>query len=182
MAGRVSCPQAPWLTVLDELTAVLSALPHEQMSDGARLLDDRDRRWFLCGQGRSGLVAQMAAMRLMHVGFTAHVVGEATAPAVVRGDGLIAISATGATPMTLHVARLARDLGAHVLAVTGRVDSELGSLAHSRIELPTSGTAQFGGTLFEQSALLVLDALVLGVTAGDPGAHALMQSRHANLQ
>ena len=98
MAGRVSCPQAPWLTVLDELTAVLSALPHEQMSDGARLLDDRDRRWFLCGQGRSGLVAQMAAMRLMHVGFTAHVVGEATAPAVVRGDGLIAISATGADP------------------------------------------------------------------------------------
>ena len=84
--------------------------------------------------------------------------------------------------MTLHFARLARDLGAQVLAVTSRADSTLATVAQTRIELRTPGTEQFGGTLFEQSALLVLDALVLDITAGDPQAYALMQTRHANLQ
>jgi 6-phospho-3-hexuloisomerase len=152
------------------------------MAEAAQLLEDRHRRWFCCGQGRSGLVAQMAAMRLMHVGFVTHVVGEATAPAVASGDVLLAISATGETPMTLHFARLARDLGARVLAVTGRADSTLAGLAQTRIDLRTSGTGQFGGTLFEQGALLVLDALVLDITAGDPQTYAVMQTRHANLQ
>jgi 6-phospho-3-hexuloisomerase len=92
------------------------------------------------------------------------------------------IAATGETPVTIHFARLARELGAHVLAVTSRGDSTLASFAQTRIDLSTSGTAQFGGTLFEQSALLVLDALVLKITAGDPRAHAVMQARHANLQ
>ena len=169
-------------TILDEVSGVLSAVSGNQMSEAARLLDDRQRRWFFCGQGRSGLVAQMAAMRLMHVGFTTHVVGETTAPSMLQGDGLVAISATGETPLTLHFARLARDLGAVVLAMTSRADSTLASVAQTRIELPTSCTNQFGGTLFEQSALLVLDALVLEITAGDPQAYASMQTRHANLQ
>jgi 6-phospho-3-hexuloisomerase len=43
-------------------------------------------------------------------------------------------------------------------------------------------TVQFGGTLFEQSALLLLDAVMLEVTAGDPRAHAAMRARHTNLQ
>jgi 6-phospho-3-hexuloisomerase len=174
--------EGSWLTVLDEVSGVLSAVSRNQMSEAAQLLEDRQRRWFCCGQGRSGLVAHMAAMRLMHVGFAVHVVGEATAPAVVQGDGLVAISATGETPVTLHFARLARDLGAQVLAVTSRADSTLATVAQTRIELRTPGTEQFGGTLFEQSALLVLDALVLDITAGDPQAYALMQTRHANLQ
>jgi 6-phospho-3-hexuloisomerase len=175
-------PEGSCLTVLDELSGVLSAVSHNQMSKAAAMLEDRQRRWFFCGQGRSGLAAQMAAMRLMHVGFTTHVVGETTAPAVVQGDGLVAISATGETPLTLYLARLARDLGAEVLAVTSRGDSTLAGVAQTRIELPISGTEQFGGTLFEQSALLVLDALVLDITADEPRAYAFMQTRHANLQ
>jgi 6-phospho-3-hexuloisomerase len=171
-----------WLAVLDEVSGVLAAVSGNQMAEAAQLLEDRQRRWFCCGQGRSGLVAHMVAMRLMHVGFAVHVIGEATAPAVVPGDGLVAISSTGETPMTVHFARLARDLGAQVLAVTSRVESTLASVAQTRILLPTSGTGQFGGTLFEQSALLVLDALVLDITAADPQAYALMQARHANLQ
>jgi 6-phospho-3-hexuloisomerase len=55
-------------------------------------------------------------------------------------------------------------------------------LAQATIDLPTSGSRQFGGTLFEQSALLVLDALALDLTAGDPDVYAVMQARHANLQ
>lgn len=171
-----------WLTVRDEVSGVLSAISGEQMSAAAALFADRGRRWFCSGQGRSGLVAQMAAMRLMHLGFDAHAVGEATAPSIAEGDGLVMISSSGETPVTLHLARLARGFGARMLAVTSRADSTLAGLADAVIEVPTAGTSQFGGSLFEQSALLLFDALILDLASGDPQAYAKMQARHANLQ
>jgi 6-phospho-3-hexuloisomerase len=171
-----------WLAVRDEVFGVLSAVSREQMAGVAALFTDHGRRWFCAGQGRSGLVAQMAAMRLMHVGFDAHVVGEATAPAIRDGDGLLAVSGSGETPITLHLARLARGFGAHVLVVTTRADSTLAGLAVRVIEVPTAGSGQFGGTLFGQSALLLLDAVILDRTAGGREAYAVMQARHTNLQ
>jgi hypothetical protein len=73
---------SPWQAVREEIVTVLSTVSDAQMSNAAALFTDRHRRWFCSGQGRSGLVAQMVAMRLMHVGFDAHAVGEATAPAI----------------------------------------------------------------------------------------------------
>ncbi len=167
--------------VIAEVSSAIAGVSSDQLAQAARVLAER-RRWFCCGQGRSGLVAAMAAMRLMHAGLIAHVVGEATAPALCAGDGLIAFSATGETPTTVHLARLARDASAHLVVVTGCGSSALAGLAATTIALPTSGSVQFGGTLFEQVALLVLDGLVLDLTADDPHAHELMQRRHANLQ
>ena len=172
----------PWLAIRDEVSAVLSSVSTEQMAEAASQFADRGRRWFCVGQGRSGLVAQMAAMRLMHVGFSAHVVGEATAPSIGDGDGLLIISGSGETPVTTHLAQLAVGFHARLLAVTTHADSTLAHLADNVIEVRTAGTRQFGGTLFEQTALLLLDAIILGVTSRDPQAYAVMQARHANLQ
>ena len=171
-----------WLAVRDEVSGVLSAVSGDQMSAAAALFADRGRRWFCSGQGRSGLVAQMVAMRLMHAGFDAHTVGEATAPAIGEGDGLIMLSNSGETPVTLHYARLAVGFGARILAVTTRADSTLAGLADAVITVPTAKSGQFGGSLFEQSALLLLDAVVLNLTAGDPDAYTAMHERHTNLQ
>jgi hypothetical protein len=55
-------------------------------------------------------------------------------------------------------------------------------LADAVIEVPTAGTGQLGGSLFEQGALLLLDAVILDLTGGAPQAYAKMQARHANLQ
>jgi 6-phospho-3-hexuloisomerase len=182
MAEPTSSAVRSWLTVRDEVSGVLSALRSDQMSAAVALLADRRRRWFSVGQGRSGLVAQMVAMRLVLVGFTAHAVGEATAPAIRADDGLLAIAGSGETPVTLHLARLAAGFGARLLAVTTRADSSLARLADAVIHVPTAGTRQFGGTLFEQSALLALDAVMLELTASEPDACAAMQARHSNLQ
>jgi 6-phospho-3-hexuloisomerase len=168
--------------VRDEVSRTLSAVSGEQLRAAAALLTDRGRRWFCAGQGRSGLVAQMAAMRLMHVGFDAHAVGEATTPSIGAGDGLLVVSASGETPITLHLARRAAGFGAHLLVVTARADSTMAGLADALVEVPTAGTRQFGGSLFEQSALLLLDTLILDLTAGEPQAHATMHARHANLE
>lgn len=182
MAAQANDGLSPLHAVREEVVNVLSTVSNEQMSRATALFTDRTRRWFWSGQGRSGLVAQMAAMRLMHVGFDAHAVGEATAPSIDKGDGLVVISGSGETPVTLHLTRVALDYGAEVLAVTTRVNSTLAQHAHAVIEVPTTGSGQFGGTLFEQSALLLLDAVILDITAGDQQAYAAMRARHTNLE
>jgi 6-phospho-3-hexuloisomerase len=182
MSDTNTVPVSAWLAVRDEVSGVLSAVSSEQMSGAAALFADRGRRWFCLGQGRSGLVAQMAAMRLMHAGFDVHAVGEATAPSIAADDGLLVVSGSGETPVTLHLAELAVGFGARLMAVTTRADSTLAGLADAVIEVPTAGTRQFGGSLFEQTALLLLDAVILDVTVTDPHANAAMQARHTNLR
>jgi 6-phospho-3-hexuloisomerase len=182
MTAKVGADASSLIVVRDEVSRVLTAVAPEQVVKARELFAPRSRRWFCCGQGRSGLVAQMVAMRLMHAGFDVHAVGEPTAPAIGDGDGLLALSGSGETPMTLHFTRLARSVGVHVLAVTTQTDSTLAALAQSTLVLPTAGTSQFGGTLFEQTSLLALDALVLDLTSGESGAFDSMQARHSNLQ
>ncbi|GAB3970030.1 hypothetical protein GCM10029978_042560 [Actinoallomurus acanthiterrae] len=47
---------------------------------------------------------------------------------------------------------------------------------------PQAATRQFGGSLFEQGALTVLDAVVMALAAEQDNAYDLMHSRHTNLQ
>lgn len=139
-------------------------------------------RWFFTGQGRSGLVARMAAMRWLHLGRDAHYVGEATAPAIGPGDHLVALSASGATPITLHLAELAVGFGADLLTLTGSQDNPLADLATVNLAVPVTDTVQFAGSLFEQSALIVLDSLVLDLTGAAGDTYQQMSTRHTNLQ
>jgi len=68
----------------------------------------------------------MAAMRLMHVGFDAHAGGEATGASIGHDDGLVMISSSGETHRSLSTwPGLAREYGAHILAVTTRANSTL---------------------------------------------------------
>lgn len=151
----------------------------------ARLRDafaDRERRWFVSGQGRSRLVASAIAMRLMHVGFDVHLTGEVTATSIGTGDCLLMLSASGETAVSLHLARRAVEAGAHVLAVTTRADSSLAEIAEIVVAVPAHASQQFGGSLFEQSSLLLLDALIIDITRDDPDAYEVMRTRHTNLE
>jgi DNA-binding MurR/RpiR family transcriptional regulator len=85
-------------------------------------------------------------------------------------------------PVTLHLARLAHGFGARLIAITARADSTLANLADAVVDVSTGDTSQFGGTLFEQSALLLLDAMIYELAAGTPQAYATLKARHTNLQ
>ncbi len=168
--------------VADEVGRTLAGVDRADFDRFVTELGIADRTWFCTGQGRSGLVARMAAMRLMHLGHRAHVVGEATAPAITGADALLVLSASGTTPLSLHFAETARAVGAVVVLVTARPHSPVRELAHATLDLPAPTSAQFGGSLFEQTALLVLDAATLALDAADPHTRAAMHDRHANLQ
>jgi 6-phospho-3-hexuloisomerase len=175
-------PSRPWLAVGREITEVLERLDAHAFERAADCFRDPSQRWFFSGQGRSGLVATMAAMRFMHMGRAAHCVGEATAPSIRAGDGLTLISGSGETPVGIHFARIAKAEGARILLITRSPESALASLADVVLAAPIAATRQFGGSLFEQTSLILLDAIVLELAGSLPDAHKRMLHRHTNLQ
>jgi len=139
-------------------------------------------RIFLAGCGRSGLMARALAMRLMHAGRSAFVVGETTVPAIAAGDLLIVCSGKGAKETLASFMREAAKAGARCAAVTAEPQSPVARLADVIVVLPIKQSAQFGGTLFEQCLLVFLDALVMRMIESGAARHDQMAARHANLE
>src|SRR5437868_8212472 len=104
-------------TVLDELGETMRALD----PGGLRALEEQlvaARRVFVAAAGRSGLVVRAFAMRLMHLGLHAHVVGDVTTPAFAAGDLLVIGSGSGEPESPGALGRKANTLGGVLAAVT----------------------------------------------------------------
>ncbi|CDG38633.1 MULTISPECIES: SIS domain-containing protein [Asaia] len=168
--------------VRDETAKLLETLSGQELKNFSAALMRRTGRLFFTGQGRSGLIAQMAAMRCMHLGLQAHAVGEVKAPAIRGDDSLVVFSGSGTTPVSLHFARIAQQLGASILVITRETESPLACMADHTLIIPAQGSAQFAGSLFEQGALLAFDALIAAIVAEHFIAFDAMQGRHTNLQ
>ena len=96
---------------------------------------------FVAGAGRSGLMGRAFAMRLMHLGFKAYVVGETVTPAVRQGDLLIAISGSGNTKSVVSIAEKCQAVGAFVVSLTSKEDSVLGDFSSVNVVLPSKSNA-----------------------------------------
>ncbi|WP_308819852.1 6-phospho-3-hexuloisomerase [Pseudonocardia alni] len=175
--------------VVDEVQRVSSRIePEAWTRAGALLL--RARTVFTVGTGRSGLALNMAAMRFMHLGLPTHVVGEVTAPAIGAGDVLVAASGSGTTGRVVRAAETARAQDADVIALTTAAGSPLAGIATETLVVPAadkqdfdgSASVQYAGSLFEQSVLLISDALFHTLwKSGDSQARDLWRL-HANLE
>ncbi|WP_292240686.1 SIS domain-containing protein [Mesorhizobium sp.] len=165
-----------------EIADLLGRIDADAFARLVQAFDDLDQRWFFSGQGRSGLVAQMSAMRFMHLGRTVHFVGEVSAPSIRKGDALLVISGSGETPVSTGFARIARAEGAKVVTLTHKPAATLAGIADVTLHVPVEESEQFGGSLFEQSCLVLLDSVVLGLARQIADAHKLMLYRHTNLQ
>jgi 6-phospho-3-hexuloisomerase len=182
MDSRQTAQSRPWLAVGREITELLERVDADAFARLVQAFDDPAQRWFFSGQGRSGLAAQMAAMRFMHIGRTVHFVGEVSAPSIRSGDALLIISGSGETPVSLGFARIAKAEGAKVVTLTHKPKGTLAGLADVTLHVPVDATGQFGGSLFEQCCLILLDSVILSMAEQMPDAHKLMLHRHTNLQ
>ncbi len=182
MDQGTSARAGAWLAVGQEIAELLERIDPAAFAAVVEAFGDTSRRWFFSGQGRSGLAAQMSAMRFMHLGRSVHFVGEVTAPSVRKGDGLLIISGSGETPVSLSYAKIAKAEGATVVTLTHKPKGSLSQIADVVLPVPVVETGQFGGSLFEQTSLLLLDAVVLEMARALPDAHATMSYRHTNLQ
>ncbi len=178
-------------TVIAELERTLAAIAPEEAERLCCLILET-RTIFVAGAGRSGLAMKGFAMRLMHLGFSAHVPGEMTTPPLQVGDLLLIGSGSGATASLLAMAEKTKALGGVVALITILPDSGIGQLADVTVRIPAPtpkamGTVRFAsvqpmGTLFEQSLMIFLDLMVLRLMARKGIDAASMFERHANLE
>jgi 6-phospho-3-hexuloisomerase len=175
--------------ILNELTGTLAQVSEDQANAAIHAILNAPRI-FVTGAGRSGLALRMAAMRLMHLGLIVHVAGEITTPAIAAGDLLIAASGSGSTPGVVLAAVTAKKAGAHVLAITTAPASPLAAVASNLLVIPAATkqddsatkSQQYAGALFEQSVLLITDALFQSMWRQLGETAAKLWKRHANLE
>lgn len=175
--------------ILSEISESLAGVEPSQLEAAAALIR-RCGRIFCDGLGRSALSARGLAMRLVQLGFKSCMVGDATAPAFGAGDLLLICTASGTSPALLYHAQSAKELGGTVLLITANLHSPLAGLAQEVILIPApdkdgpqaSASVQPMGTLFEQTAQLVCDMLVLELMRQTGTAAADMRKRHANIE
>jgi 6-phospho-3-hexuloisomerase len=160
------------------------------------------KRIYVIGAGRSGLVAKAFAMRLMHLGLHAYVVGETITPALNRGDVMVIFSGSGRTKTVADLAETARDIGGRICLITSNADSRIGKIAdctviieHQR-DAVADDAAEFEirqmmgdhksfaplGTLFETASMVFADAVIsrmMEITKVDESA---LKNRHTNIE
>jgi len=160
------------------------------------------KRIYVMGAGRSGLVAKAFAMRLMHLGMHAFVVGETITPALDTGDMMVIFSGSGRTKTIADIAETAKGIGAKICLITSNADSRIGRISdciviieHQRDDTGDEGVEfeirqmmgdhkSFAplGTLFETASMIFADAVIsrlMEITGKDERA---LKNRHTNIE
>jgi len=148
----------------------------------------KSNRIFVYGAGRSGLVAKAFAIRLIHLGFQAFVIGETITAPVKKGDLVIIVSGSGETIPAVMTAEIAYKIGANVVSITGKKKSEIAKYADITLYIAFSCNdaerKKFAplGTLFEASVWILLDGFVADLLHSKNETEDIMRSRHATLE
>jgi 6-phospho-3-hexuloisomerase len=160
------------------------------------------KRIYVVGAGRSGLVAKAFAMRLMHLGLHAYVIGETITPALNKGDVMVIFSGSGRTKAVADLAETARDIGGRICLITSNADSRIGKIANCTViiehhrDAVADDAAEFEvrqmigdhksfaplGTLFETASMVFADAVIsrmMEITQVDESA---LKNRHTNIE
>lgn len=177
-------------SILLELKGTTEAISNE---DSERLVETilKSKKIFVAGAGRSGFMGKSFAMRMMHMGLQAYVVGETVTPSLESEDLFVIGSGSGETKTLISMVEKAKNIGATIAVITINPDSTLGKLADIVIKIPgspkdqsqsTYETIQPMGSLFEQTLLVFYDAVILSYMEKTGQTTTKMYGKHANLE
>ncbi len=176
--------------IIDEIRPVMDRVDADAFRAILADLEDADAV-FVAGAGRSGLIMEMLAMRLMQTGLRIHVVGEATAPAITANDLLLIASGSGRTATMRALAEKSDTICARLALITYTPASPLAQAAQTVLHLPVPpapsspgglASTQPLGTLFDMCLVFCTSLLVEAWMQAGNVNHARMQRRHANLE
>ncbi|WP_026068964.1 SIS domain-containing protein [Methanomassiliicoccus luminyensis] len=175
--------QEPLRYILREMQEALEKMDPSAL-DGAIAAIVGSKKIFIYGVGRSGLVGQAFAVRLVQLGFNVHFVGDMTTPIVDAEDLVIIVSNTGETMSAVQTANIVRRVGATVISVTSNPNSKLGHASNLILEIPLVKDEQKRkyaplGTIFEDTALVLFDSLVPIIMERTSQNEASLRRRHA---
>lgn len=172
--------------IMNKIGGVLGATDPTYDTKLTRLLDS-SKRIFVAGAGRSGLVTKFFAMRLMHGGYEAYVVGEIVTPSIQPGDLLIIISGSGETETMISFVKKAKEQGAKIALISTKSNSTIGDMSDIVFQIGTQEqykkiVGMPMGTTFELSTLLFLESTVAHIIKTKKIPEEQMRTRHANLE
>ena len=175
--------------VLDEVNTVMHKVDEKQI-DEAKTLIDKNKRIFILGSGRSGLIAKSFAMRLMQIGYKVFVIGETITPSIQPGDILVSMSGSGKTSQVIELTKKASQNKVKVLGVTSNPDSPLAKLSDKYLIIPGTTKDSSNGvksiqllsSLFDQAAHITLDILTLKIARRDHISNRSARNTHSNME
>jgi 6-phospho 3-hexuloisomerase len=172
--------------ILDKITGILEATEESYDEKLTAMLDEAGRI-FIAGAGRSKLVGNFFAMRLVHGGYNVNVVGEIVTPSIKAGDLLIVISGSGETEQLVAFTKSAKKVGAKIMLISSRATSTIGEMADGvfqigREDLYGKVVGMPMGTVFELSTLLFLESTISHIIHEKGIPEETMRERHANLE
>ncbi|HCT99887.1 MAG TPA: 6-phospho-3-hexuloisomerase [Methylococcaceae bacterium] len=172
--------------ILEKITGILEATEESYDEKLTAMLDEAGRI-FIAGAGRSKLVGNFFAMRLVHGGYNVNVVGEIVTPSIQQGDLLIVISGSGETEQLVAFTKSAKKIGAKIMLISAQSKSTIGDMADGVFQIGRSDL--YGkvvgmpmGTVFELSTLLFLESTISHIIHEKGIPEEIMRSRHANLE
>ncbi|WP_188206783.1 6-phospho-3-hexuloisomerase [Alkalibacillus aidingensis] len=178
-------------TITSEISQIIDKVDANQVEQLAKKIATSNRI-FIAGTGRSGLAGKMFAMRLMHIGYQAYVVGETITPSIEEEDLFIAISGSGETKTLAHFTQKAQEIDASIGLITTNPDSTIGKLSDEVVEIPAATKKTIGerqtiqplGSQFDQSAHLLLDGVIVYLLEHyvEEADTASLNKKHANLE
>ncbi len=192
MKNSEKTPKSIAVVASRELTEIFDNLNEDQIEKRVdKILSAK--RVFVCGAGRSMLMLRAFAMRLMHIGIDAYVVGDTITPAYGKDDLIIFGSASGETGGLVRIANTAKKIGGNIACISIFEDSSLAKLSEVTVaiksytdKLPESDKNKPnilpGGSMFEIAMLILLDSMIIKL-----GEHTHVDTnkyfdRHANLE
>lgn len=186
------------------LTSGINGIIQEAQNDHIEkmisiILESKNRRILVMGSGRSGFVGRAFALRLMQSGFNVYVSGDTIAPALNPGDLVIAISGSGTTKIVVAQVEIAKEVGARIISITSHPESELGQLSDLAVVIKGRTkeesdidftrrqiTGEYDmaplGTMFELSALVLLDGVIADLMKRLGQNEVDLRKRHAHTQ
>ncbi len=176
--------------ILEENRSTVKGISERAAEDFIRRIQSAESIFFFA-QGRSGFILRCFCMRLMHLGYRVYFCGETVTPIITSNDLLVVLSGSGETALTLEAVRLAKKYSAKTYGILGNIDSRIGALVDSSLQIPGTTklcrmgepeSSQMAGSMFEQSAFLFLEAVVLKVYQGRKKDVGSVSSRHAVIE
>lgn len=147
-------------------------------------------RIFTLGAGRSGLIMKAFCMRLVHLGFTAYVVGETVTPSCGKNDLCIIGSGSGETSSILSMVLKAKFVGANIVSISSSCQSSISNISNRTILISYPSFrgcfddkfVQPMGSFFEGSLFFLTEFVVSKIMEINKIDSKMMLEIHANLE
>lgn len=145
-------------------------------------------RVFIAAAGRSKMVANMFAMRLMHCGLNVQVVGETTTTQINKFDILLLVSGSGETKQLINFAEKAKSVRSEVLLVTASPTSTLSNIADETFQIGPSSRVLSAdknlplGSRFELSTMIFFETVILNFMEQLKLTEDNLRNCHTNLE